>query len=204
MIPRLLCVRMRCCPAWPDVRATDVVADHPEHSRPPSRGSRGSDDALGARGERGTVRGRLAWLPHWRSTPLSSSLPRPPSPFAVVICTRNRYAHLRDTLDALDAQTVRDFPIVVVDQSDEVHPELQARANRDARITVLRDGRRGLSRARNLAVEHVRTEWLIFLDDDCHPERDWAQAMGAALDEELDVGFVSGHVGELNLSLIHI
>jgi GT2 family glycosyltransferase len=120
--------------------------------------------------------------------------------FAVVICTRNRQEHLRDTLVALDAQTVHDFPVYIVDQSDELHPELAERAAAADGLHIISDDRRGLSRARNLAVERIEHEWLIFLDDDCHPEPEWAQAMQEVLARSPDVGFVSGHVGELNLA----
>lgn len=122
------------------------------------------------------------------------------SDFAVVICTRNRQEHLRDTLAALDAGTLRDFPVFVVDQSDQLHPELARRAAADNRMSIIQDERRGLSRARNLAVDSIDCEWLVFLDDDCHPEPGWAEAMREVLGRSPGVGFVSGHVGELNLA----
>lgn len=123
-----------------------------------------------------------------------------PSLFTVVICTRERQEHLRDTLTALGEQTVRDFPVMVIDQSDALHPELKQWAGEDDRRSIVQDHRRGLSCARNLALERVDSAWLVFLDDDCHPEPDWAAAFDAVLRANPDVGFVSGHVGELNLA----
>lgn len=130
--------------------------------------------------------------------PRMTSAPR--ERFVVVICTRNRQAHLSPTLEALDAQTTDDFSIVIIDQSDDPHPQLSAREAADSRLTIIPDEQRGLSRARNLALESVASEWLVFLDDDCHPEPEWASAIGDALEEESGVGFISGHVGELNLA----
>jgi glycosyltransferase involved in cell wall biosynthesis len=46
--------------------------------------------------------------------------------FTVAICTRNRPDQVRATLAALAAQTDPRFPLLVVDQSDEVDPEVAA------------------------------------------------------------------------------
>ena len=71
--------------------------------------------------------------------------------FAVAIATRSRPEHLARTLDALDAQSDRDFDVVVVDQSDPPDPELARREEASERLRVIRDTGRGTSRARNLA-----------------------------------------------------
>jgi GT2 family glycosyltransferase len=115
--------------------------------------------------------------------------------FTVVVCTRDRPDSLAITLDALDAQREAGFPVLVVDQSPEVDEALAERADADERLTVLRDAGRGLSRARNLAWRATDTEWLVFLDDDCVPERDWAQALAEAMAQHPGADFVSGHVG---------
>jgi GT2 family glycosyltransferase len=117
-----------------------------------------------------------------------------PSEFVVVICTRDRPQHLCNALVALDAQTRRDFGIVVVDQSQQHDEHLALRAARDPRLTVMRDSGRGLSRARNLAWRATRNEWVVYMDDDCLPEPDWAQRLGEAFAEHPDVVFVSGEV----------
>ena len=117
--------------------------------------------------------------------------------FSVVVCTRNRSERVNEVLDALARQSLREFQIVVVDQSDLPDAELERRASDDPRIRVIRDSGRGLSRARNVAWQATSSEWLVFLDDDCIPEPGWAEA----LQEEFASGadFVSGHVGEIGL-----
>jgi glycosyltransferase involved in cell wall biosynthesis len=35
----------------------------------------------------------------------------------------------------------------------------------------------GLSRARNTAIEHARTPWVAFTDDDCRPEPNWLKEL---------------------------
>lgn len=114
--------------------------------------------------------------------------------FLVVICTRDRPRQLQEALAALDAQTRRDFGIVVVDQGEEADPRLAARAAQDPRLEVIRDTGRGLSRARNLAWRETSSEWLVFVDDDCLPEPDWAQRLSEAFAAHPEAAFVSGEV----------
>ena len=115
--------------------------------------------------------------------------------FAVVVCTRNRADHLARLLAALDAQTEGDFPLVVVDQSDETLPHLTERERAGA-IRVLRDAAPGLSRARNRAWRELSTPWVVYLDDDCLPPPDWAGAMRRALAANPEAAFLTGDVGE--------
>ncbi len=83
---------------------------------------------------------------------------------------------------------------MVVDQSPVVNYRLQQRADVDDRLTVLRQEGHGASRARNLAWRRVTTEWVVFLDDDCRPDPDWAEAISAALVACPNAGFVSGEI----------
>ena len=115
--------------------------------------------------------------------------------FAVVVCTRNRAGHLTRLLEALDAQTEGDFPVVVVDQSDETLPALADR-ERSGRLRVMRDSAPGLSRARNRAWRELDSRWVVFLDDDCLPSEDWAGEMRRALEANPDAAFLTGDVGE--------
>jgi GT2 family glycosyltransferase len=106
--------------------------------------------------------------------------------FTVVVCTRDRHGQVARTLEALRAGSVADFPIVVVDQSD-------VPLARDD-VEVVHDRGRGLSRARNVGLRRVRTEWVVYVDDDCLPERDWAERLGEELAAHPDVALVAGDV----------
>jgi GT2 family glycosyltransferase len=113
--------------------------------------------------------------------------------FAVVISTRNRPGQLRRTLEALAAQTYRDFDVIVVDQSD---PPCAVVAGHDAgpRVSCLPDHGVGLSRARNLGWRATSSSWVAFLDDDCLPAPDWADELRLVLAEHPDLDLLSGHV----------
>lgn len=119
---------------------------------------------------------------------------RPPVDFSVVICTRNRPGQVRQVLDALDAQDHRRFDVLVVDQSDQVDEELERREAGNAHLRVVRDPGRGLSRARNLAWRQTPTEWLVYVDDDCLPEPDWAARLVEVFAAHPEAAYVSGEV----------
>lgn len=118
---------------------------------------------------------------------------RPPL-FTVAVCTRGRSELLRRTLAALRAGSDTAFPIVVVDQSDPPDAELERLAAADPQLEVVQDTGRGLSRARNVALARTDSEWLVFVDDDCLPERDWAAELRATLAARRDAALVAGDV----------
>lgn len=124
----------------------------------------------------------------------ASPVPDAAHDFTVVICTRDRPDQVLATLDALDRQTDRRHPVLVIDQSRTTDPELLARAGGDPLLDVLHDDGAGLSRARNLAWRRLASEWIVYLDDDCRPEPTWEAALAATLPAASGVGFVSGHV----------
>jgi glycosyltransferase involved in cell wall biosynthesis len=82
--------------------------------------------------------------------------------FDLVVATVGRTAELGRFLDSLNAQTHRDFRVLVVDQNtdDRVVPLLEGRAER------LRSAP-GLSRARNMALPELTGDVVAFPDDDC-------------------------------------
>jgi GT2 family glycosyltransferase len=106
--------------------------------------------------------------------------------FAVAIPTRDRPVELARTLDALDAQTDRGFEVLVVAQGEEP----QARDG----VTLIHDHGRGLSRARNIATRALDAEWIVFMDDDSLPERDWAAELRAVLEADPPVELVTGPI----------
>jgi GT2 family glycosyltransferase len=119
----------------------------------------------------------------------------PETSFAVIVCTRNRPDRLARTLDALHDQEPGGFPVVVVDQSDAPDEALEARAATHPGLRVIRDGGRGLSRARNVATRTTAESWLVFVDDDCLVQPGWAAALRREFLEHPEAEMVTGHVG---------
>jgi GT2 family glycosyltransferase len=77
---------------------------------------------------------------------------------SVVVPTRDRPQELRRCLKALEAQTVP-IEIVVVEDTEG----------------------RGPAWARNEGVKRAQGEIICFTDDDCAPERDWAESLAAPI-----------------------
>lgn len=116
------------------------------------------------------------------------------SDFVVVICTRDRARQVAGVLDALEAQTRTGHEVLVVDQTQPPDAALAARASSDPRLAIALDDGAGLSRARNLAWRQLASEWVVYLDDDCRPEPDWAAALHEVLARAGRADLVSGHV----------
>jgi glycosyltransferase involved in cell wall biosynthesis len=84
---------------------------------------------------------------------------------SVIIPTYNRVAFVQEAVDSVQAQTFRDFEILVVDDgSEDGTPQFLAscRGVRSLRHPT----QRGVAAARNLGVAAARGEWLAFLDSD--------------------------------------
>jgi len=86
-----------------------------------------------------------------------------PGDLSIVIPTRDRWPILRRTLDALAAQTVSGFEVVVaVDGEDQRPPDLPG-----ARVVQKPAG--GSASTRNAGMAHVSTPLAMLLDDDMIP-----------------------------------
>jgi GT2 family glycosyltransferase len=88
---------------------------------------------------------------------------------SIALCTRNRpqhcdawIAHMANVYDSKRHQ------ILIIDQSN-------VSLNRawPTHITYVHTPTRGLSLARNLAIQHCTTPYILFTDDDCRPAHDW-------------------------------
>ena len=107
----------------------------------------------------------------------------------IVVCayTLERWADLNEGVLVAAAQlraSGRDGRVLVtVDHNDD----LLARAGQipDPLVEVVPNARRrGLSGARNTAIEMIDTDLVVFLDDDATPEPGWLDALLAAFDDE--------------------
>ena len=89
----------------------------------------------------------------------------PPIAVSVVIPTFNRAWCLQDAVDSVQAQTFRDFEVIVVD--DGSTDETAAMASTwEAPIRFLQQRNKGVSAARNAGIHAARGHFLAFLDSD--------------------------------------
>ena len=88
---------------------------------------------------------------------------------SVIIPVRNAARHLRECLDSVLSQTLRDIEVICADDGSEDASLaiLEEYAAADPRITVLRcEGGRGAGAARNAGLSAATGRWLHFVDAD--------------------------------------
>src|SRR5512142_2445541 len=102
----------------------------------------------------------------------SSSAPATPS-CTVVVCTRRRPSQWRQCLQSLHKLRYPDCKVLVVENDGDSGEAERIAASYGAPYRLCT--RRGLSAARNLAVNLCDTELLAFIDDDAICDHDWLQ-----------------------------
>lgn len=87
---------------------------------------------------------------------------------SVIIPVYNASAHLRECLDSVLAQTLRDIEVICVDDgsSDSSLDLMREYADRDTRVTVLSQRNAGAGAARNRGIDRASGMYLSFLDAD--------------------------------------
>ena len=92
-------------------------------------------------------------------------MPRELPSFDLVVATVGRSEELGRFLDSVAAQRVPAIRVLVVDQNEDDRLDAMV-AGREVDVVRLRSAP-GLSRARNIALDHVGADVVAFPDDDC-------------------------------------
>lgn len=87
---------------------------------------------------------------------------------SVIVPVYNSEKYLRECVDSIVNQTLKDIEILFVDDgsTDQSLTILEEYASRDNRIQVIKGTHRGGGAARNLGIEHAQGEYLSFFDSD--------------------------------------
>ena len=87
---------------------------------------------------------------------------------SVIIPAWNASSYLRQCLDSVTSQTLTDIEIICVDDgsTDDTSDILCEYAEKDTRISVIRQENRGAGAARNNALKYAKGKYLSFLDAD--------------------------------------
>lgn len=160
------------------------MTNHPDRRGCGRAGRRPSDEAEPTIGREGKVNRRGESMNRWR--PSTSDI-------AVIIPTRNRAAHLRETLPTVLGQTHANLEVLVVDDgsSDETPGLLREVCAADPRVSTLRnDTCQGATAARNRGAEATRAPLLAFNDDDARWAPDKLERQVATLRASPDTGAV--------------
>jgi glycosyltransferase involved in cell wall biosynthesis len=96
------------------------------------------------------------------------------SQISVVVCTRNRYAHLERCLKSM---VKADWPcreLIVIDGSDDKSTiELNKKATKSVGGTYFYEEKKGLSAARNRGIKESNGDIVMFADDDFIVKKGW-------------------------------
>jgi len=98
---------------------------------------------------------------------------------SVIIPTLNRYAYLKDVMADLEAQTYRNFEVVVCDQSDPFDPKVYEGWTYP--VTVLRQSEKALWMARNRCIRESSGRLILLFDDDSRVSPEWIRMHVACL-----------------------
>ena len=115
---------------------------------------------------------------------------------SVVICTRDRPAELRLSLQSLIDQAIDSHEIIVIDQStsDQTEQIVSEAAQGSTAVRYMRLSTPGLSRAYNTGIASARGELLAFTDDDCTASPNWLTAIQSAFAADPEVALIYGQV----------
>ncbi|HLB10777.1 MAG TPA: glycosyltransferase [Gemmatimonadaceae bacterium] len=129
---------------------------------------------------------------------MSDAAVQPAEPqLSLIVCTRDRAEKLDAFFEAICRQRARAaWELVIVDNgsTDETPARLPVLAREaGVAVTIVREPRPGLGRARNAGIRRARGALLAFTDDDCYPAADYVDAVVRAFsDSSLD--FLGGRI----------
>ena len=115
---------------------------------------------------------------------------------SLIVATVGRLDVLSRLLASLVKQDSRDFEVIVVDQGivskSQQMTELVTEFSEHFYLLYLSDNGRGLSRARNIGLRHVRGKYIGFPDDDCWYHEDLVGTVISFFENKPDFGILSG------------
>ncbi len=102
----------------------------------------------------------------------------------IAICTHNRASDVRACLESTAPQADQlGLSMLIIDSASE--PDQAAKLKQfadEGGAVYIRCDQPGLSIARNKAHESAASEWIVYLDDDAVPHKDWAEHLVKALE----------------------
>ena len=115
---------------------------------------------------------------------------------SLILATIDRVEEVKRFLVSLDAQTHRDFELIIVDQNPDnrLDPLVQPYLDRFSILHLHTPREPGASRARNAGLRHVQGDVVSCPDDDCwYPPR-LLELVAGFLGENQDIDGVSGYL----------
>lgn len=102
--------------------------------------------------------------------------------FSVIVPVYNRIDEVRDLLDSLRRQTLKNFELVIVEDGSTQPCEEIVRNAPDLRVRYFYKENEGRSIARNYGLERAVGDYFIFFDSDCVIPEDYFAVLSRELD----------------------
>ena len=121
--------------------------------------------------------------------------------FSIIIPSHNRPQQLTDCLRSIsEVEYPRErFEVIVVDDESAVSPEtIIAQFQKDLPVKLLSQEHAGPAAARNRGGMTAAGNFLIFLDDDCQPAKNWLQKLSSNTKDSADVALGGKTLNALN------
>jgi len=110
---------------------------------------------------------------------------------SVVVPCYNQGQFLQETLASLEAQTFRDFEIIVVDDGSTFPETIRTIDNLDSRrMLIVRTKNQGLAEARNAGIRQAKGRYILPLDADDKIAPTYLEKAVRILDENPRIGIV--------------
>ncbi|MCM1521035.1 MAG: glycosyltransferase [Muribaculaceae bacterium] len=103
--------------------------------------------------------------------------------FSVIVPVYNRIDEMTDLIESLNAQTMKDFELVVVEDGSTDPCKEIVSAYPEMRIQYYYKSNEGRSIARNYGMERATGDWFIFFDSDCVIPPDYFEVLSRELDK---------------------
>lgn len=112
----------------------------------------------------------------------------------IIIPTYNGGDHLQICLPALQAQTYRDFRVIVVDDASSEDITAIVRGLMPEAVTLRLERNSGLAVAINRALSTSQSELVALLNDDTEPDPDWLAALVETMDRHPEAGSIASRM----------
>jgi len=103
--------------------------------------------------------------------------------FSVIIPLYNKEDYIKNTINSVLSQTYDKFEIIVLNDGSTDGSEAVVRSIKDDRIRIINQENRGVSAARNTAIQNAKYEYVCLLDADDKWTSDFLQEISELLTE---------------------
>ena len=98
---------------------------------------------------------------------------------SIVIPVFNGEKFIKNCVESIVVQTIKEIQIIIVDDGsqDNTLSILRILESKDERIEVIHQNNAGVSAARNIGLQAVQAEWVLFVDADDKIEPDYCLSL---------------------------